>query len=85
MQIWSVGVSRYVDNKHHIEDIVAGWILGATFAAWGVWVTLAMDKRLRGCEAHQATIASVQFSPVDKDGIALSNSGPYDTAPNTQS
>eukprot|EP00892_Ulva_mutabilis_P012617 jgi/Ulvmu1/9728/UM055_0068.1 len=31
---WYVGLSRYIDNKHHIEDIVAGYLLGLVFAVW---------------------------------------------------
>lgn len=34
VQAWYVGLSRYIDNKHAIEDIVAGWLLGLVFAAW---------------------------------------------------
>lgn len=30
--IWFVGLSRYIDNKHHIEDIIGGWLLGTLFA-----------------------------------------------------
>ncbi len=30
--VWAVGVSRFTDNKHHISDIVGGWMLGFTLA-----------------------------------------------------
>jgi len=50
-QIWLVGVSRFVDNKHAIEDIVAGWMLGATFAVWAAWETFGLEFRQR-CAAQ---------------------------------
>lgn len=37
MQCGSIGLSRYVDNRHHIEDIMCGWFLGFLFAFWFAW------------------------------------------------
>jgi hypothetical protein len=37
MQCGAVGLSRYIDNRHHIEDIIGGWFLGALFAFWFAW------------------------------------------------
>lgn len=36
VQAWYVGVSRYIDNKHSIEDIIAGFFLGLVAAVWAV-------------------------------------------------
>lgn len=29
---WSVGVSRFIDNKHHISDVLGGWFLATAVA-----------------------------------------------------
>lgn len=31
---WGVGVSRFRDNRHNASDVVAGFLLGLTFAAF---------------------------------------------------
>ena len=37
--MWWIGVSRFRDNYHQVEDIVAGWFLGTFCAIWAVWQT----------------------------------------------
>lgn len=34
---WGVGVSRFRDNRHNASDIIAGFILGLTFAPAFLW------------------------------------------------
>lgn len=44
--IWFVGISRYIDNKHHIEDIIGGWLLGALFATLFVMDAFGREYRM---------------------------------------
>lgn len=29
---WGIGMTRYMDNKHNISDVIGGWLLGALIA-----------------------------------------------------
>lgn len=44
-----VGVSRYADNRHHVEDVVAGGVLGAgsALASYAVYFGLEGQPRAR--------------------------------------
>ena len=45
-QVWTIGASRYTDNKHSVGDIVAGWLLGMFFAAVALWNCLVLQQRI---------------------------------------
>ena len=29
--IWTVGITRFTDYKHHMSDVLGGWFLGTAF------------------------------------------------------
>ena len=72
MQGWFIGLTRFYDQRHHIEDIVAGWLLGLAFAAWFFWQTTAavaaIGARMApgvGSKGTPATSDSAAVGPVE--------------------
>lgn len=73
MQAWYVGLSRYVDNKHHIEDIVAGYLLGLVFAAWAAAECFIAQRAIaaRHCEEGREALGSTSHELQALDGPAV--------------
>lgn len=44
--MWTIGATRYTDNKHKVADIVAGWFLGTFFAVITLWNCVVLQQRI---------------------------------------
>jgi hypothetical protein len=56
--MWWVGVSRFRENFHQIEDIVAGWFLGTMMATWALWQTAITQRNMNARFAAEYPAAS---------------------------
>lgn len=59
---WYTGLSRYIDNKHSIEDIVAGWLLGLVFAVWATVECFVAQRALAARFADETRTALTNHS-----------------------
>ncbi|KIZ05403.1 hypothetical protein MNEG_2554 [Monoraphidium neglectum] len=68
---WGVGVSRFRDNRHNASDIVAGFMLGVTFAPALLWRAIGQhDYWLNYYGIDESQPPSNQVIPAGSNGDA---------------
>ena len=77
VQAWYIGLSRYIDNKHSIEDIMAGNFLGIVFA---VWATTECFIAQRSIAARHGEDTEAPTGARTSSGQELHAYAPVDTA-----